>query len=211
MKIPSIINAKDTSNPLNGIIKKIKDYSSDPISDKIIVPYAVPSYWGNCKNPIMWDGDFATNDQDRAYLIVQFPNRFLHPTHYTIRGVQTAGYHYQKEWEVYGYNKGEEDYPSKWWIISKNVSTKDTFCGADECCVTTRRVSLFPMTVASKGFEYIRFKATLGYTSTNRFTTSAIEFFGTLSTKKYLHMQCTNLNQRNLVNFMNVYIVLIIR
>lgn len=181
MLLPKTIYARVDFNPLDGIINKIKKYSDDPISDNIVVPSALQSGWGSCNYSITWDGNFASlSGENKNYLIIRFPERYLFPTHYTIRGTSVA-YHYQKTWTVHGYNKGEENNKDSWTLLADNESTFDTFCGNEEGCITTRRSTIFSMIPSKKGFEYIRFTTTSTITSGDHFTTSGIEFFGILS------------------------------
>lgn len=179
MKIPKNIFANVGFDPLDGIINKIKKYSSNPIDDNLVVPSAVTSKFGVCNSTVTWDGNFATNDGN-PYLTIRFPDRYLFPTHYTIRGT-SVNYEFQKTWDVHGYNKGEDDDSSKWTLLASNESTFDTFCSNGANCITTKRSTVFSMIPTKKGFEYIRFTATSTLGSVIHFTTSGIEFFGSLS------------------------------
>lgn len=192
MTLPKVIYAYDTSDPLGGIISKIKKYSNDPISDNLVATQAINSAWGQCKYAVTWEGNFASVDSSTdAYLIIQFPGRYLFPSYYTIRGVSTA-YNYQLAWTVHGYNRGEESDPKKWTLLGDNVSTATTFCSNGSKCITTKKSTIFSMIPTNKGFEFIRFKTTSGTSSTYHFTTSGIEFFGSLSINKKFHYNSVN-------------------
>jgi hypothetical protein len=207
--IPNTIYANVGFDPFGGIINEIKKYSNNPITDKIVIPTALPSSWGNCNYTVNWNGDFASLDRNDAYLIIRFPGRYLFPTHYTIRGVSASRWHYAKTWKVFGYNKGEENDSNSWTLLAYNESTSDTYCGNAEWCITTRKSTIFSMIPTNKGFEYIRFVAITGYTAINRITTSGIEFFGTLSVNSNLNgnpCKCTNcVNFRIGSVFVNLY------
>jgi hypothetical protein len=179
--IPKTIYANSGFDPFGGIISKIKKYSNNPIADNIVVPSAVTTPYGNCNYTVNWDGDFATMEGSNAYLIIQFPGKYLFPTHYTIRGVKTNYWAYPKTWKVFGYNKGEENDSNRWTLLAFNESTVNTYCGNETRCITTRRSTIFSMIPTNKGFEYIRFVAITCSGTYLHFTTSGIEFFGILS------------------------------
>lgn len=176
MVLPNTIYAYDLGNPLGGIISKIKKYSNDPISDNLIATQALVSSWGKCSYAVTWNGNFASvNSATDAYLF---------PKYYTIRGVSVTDYSYAKTWTVHGYNRGEENDSRKWTLLANNISTANTYCGNGASCISTQKSTIFSMIPTNKGFEFIRFRATSSYSPYIHFTTSGIEFFGSLSINK---------------------------
>lgn len=181
MSLPDPLTIKYEGVPLAGIINKIKNTFTDPISSNIVVPFSTQAGY---EKLITWSADYSSNSgADKAYVYIRFPGRFLFPTHYTIRGMTNIAYFYQKKWTVYGYNAGEENDASKWTVLAENESTSSTFCGNGASCIKEGRSTTFSMISTKKGFEYIRFKTTESSGSNLFFVASAIEFFGTLSTK----------------------------
>ena len=200
MKIPDPIVVQENGAPFEGIINEIKKYSSDPISENIVVPSSSGNSAGhNCA--VTWAGVWSSMPgAANAFLEIRFPGRFLFATHYTIRGCSDSCI-YQKKWILFGFNSNEVSDASKWTTLAENESTADTFCGSSSTCSGGKESTIFSIKPINKGFEYVRFKTTASSSSSIYFITSAIEFFGRLSSspnpmknKCYVGMQKVNLS-----------------
>ena len=182
MKIPDPIVVQENGAPLEGIINEIKKYSDDPISENIVVPSSSGKNAGDDDYAVTWAGDWSSpSGEANAFLEIRFPGRYLFATHYTIRGASSSYWTYQKEWTLFGFNSNEVSDASKWTTLAENESTADTFCGSGSLCSGGKKSTIFSIKPINKGFEYVRFETTASSSSNLIFITSAIEFFGRLS------------------------------
>ena len=177
MGLPSLINAPLNDDPFNGIIAKVKNYYTDPITNGVI---AVESKSSNHNRVVTWDSEWTSASNADAYFVIKFPGRYLKLTHYTIKGITNNNWVYQKKWIVYGYNSEQSE--NDWKILAQNESTTKTFCGSGTSRIKTGKPTIFSVIPQNEGFESIRFKVTEGSSGTPVFITSGIEFFGQLST-----------------------------
>ena len=187
MGLPNILVIHYKDEPLEGIVKKIKNTYEDPIKSNIIIPNSTQNRFAY-SNLVAWEYFSSAGGFSNAYVYFRFPRRLLFPTHYTLTGTDISGKYYQKKWKVYGYNAGEENDDTKWTLLAEHESTVDTFCGVELFCSTEKRSTTYQVTPIDKGFEYIRFQATEVYDSSKVFfITSATDFFGTLVNKRFLY------------------------
>lgn len=173
---------KYKGNSLEGIVNEIKKHYTDPIASNIIIPNSSRSGYNGL---VTW-GYYSSDCQyfKDGFASFRFPGRFLFPTHYTLRG--HISWTYQKKWNIYGYNSGEENDNKTWTLLGSHESTDDTFCGNSTSCNSDTKTSTFSLNRTIKGFEYIRFQTLISSKGSYCFITSATEFFGTLSTKNIL-------------------------
>ena len=187
MVIPSVIGPIDSGgNPPDGIINAIRNtYSiSNPITEGIVVPTASSTQYGTVGNVVMWNSTlWSTPQMTNPYLQLEFPKRLLFITGYSLKGHAGNSYCYQKSWRVEGFNKGEEEYPSKWTLISQNTAAEKNFCGCSTKC-NSKAIVTYKTAQQSKGFQYIRWTAESTYCSASsvRFLTAGIEVYGKLTT-----------------------------
>ena len=134
MSLPELIvanNIPSGNTSPQGIIYKLKQRVSD------ILTYVVPSSnterntnFGDVSNIVAWNTVFQTVANMNAYVQVEFKNRYVLATHYSLKGYSQGGCSYQKEWYIYGLDS-ETDTPVE---LATNTSTGSTYCGSDSNC-----------------------------------------------------------------------------
>ena len=90
MSIPDIIEAKNISqgsNTPHGIVHTIRQ----KVTDNAILNFVFPST--NTPNPdydvtsvVKLNGKWQSEKNKNAYFQIEFKNRYLHPTHYSLKG-----------------------------------------------------------------------------------------------------------------------------
>ena len=189
MSLPSTIGPiNPNGNTLCGIVNHLREqYSiSDPVESRIIVPNASSTNQGNINTTLMHTNSvWNTKSDSPPYYQLQFPGRYLYPIGYSLQGVTQSNvkWCYSKRWRVEGFNPGEENDPSKWDLLARNSSSEQNFCLQQTGCQTLS-ISTYNMKKPKKGYQYIRWTSEeLSCAAvTNRFTTSGVDVYGTLST-----------------------------
>lgn len=187
---------------------------SNPIEKNIIIPSSSTTTNGNINDTILWNTNmwrsYLLKGND-VFLQFEFPNGFIYPTGYSIRGILPSDTHvYQEEWTLFGFNDGEENDVSKWDILAQNSSSEKNFCGGNYYCTSGLQVYTYLINPTSKGFRYLRWKdtacqSTLGYLA---FAASGVDIYGTLVTtrlQKNNKIRCTCKNIPKYSN--NLFIV----
>ena len=134
MSLPELIvanNIPSGNTSPQGIIYKLKQRVSD------ILTYVVPSSntarntaFGDVSNIVTWNTVFQTVANANAYVQVEFKNRYVLATHYSLKGYSQGGSSYQKEWYIYGLDN-ENDTPV---LLATNTSVDSTYCGSGSYC-----------------------------------------------------------------------------
>ena len=196
MSLPKVIGPVYPNNDLSGIIYQIKNVYNiaNPISNNIVVPSSSKITVGVIETMIMWNADcfqtFLVRGQN-VYFQLEFPNRYIYPTAYSIRGVPSSyGRYYAAKWKVEGFNFGEEEDKNQWKLLAENTSSEGDYCGHNIVC-DGKKIATFPIPKTNKGFRYIRFTPleSSGDDEYMHFTSSGIDIFGTLRT--YSNLPCT--------------------
>jgi hypothetical protein len=172
MTLPEYIealNAPSGNNTPYGIIERIRGN----VGSSNILSYVYPTNYGdqvssgNTNNPILqsgyWQGSGTNN-----YWQVEFKNRFVLPTHYSLRGA--PGRTTSKDWLLYGFSSEGIDYT----LLSNDTYIGTTFGAYSTSDWATWSIKYPPNRV----FRYFRFTHP-GY---KYFAFSGIEFFGIFST-----------------------------
>jgi hypothetical protein len=112
----------------HGIIYKIRQN----VTNNNILNYVQPTtnyqYAGNIETVVKWDSYWLGGSNQNTYLLIDFKNRFIFPTHYSIKGY--SGRCFAKEWILYGLNSTNGS-PVE---ITRNTSIGSTFCGDPSGC-----------------------------------------------------------------------------
>jgi hypothetical protein len=77
---------------------------------------------------VKWDTGWSSQNNRDVYLLIDFKDRFIFPTHYSMRGARNN--YYAKEWILYGLNSTNGS-PVE---LSRNTSVGSTFCGDPSTC-----------------------------------------------------------------------------
>ena len=185
--IPSVIGPISPSNPPNGIIHTIRTNHgiSNPVTEGIIKPTALNTDSGSINNVVLSSGDWATTQtlNPSPFFQLEFPNRFLFLSAYSMKGISNTGWCCQSKWRIEGFNKENEGDSSKWTLLGRNTSSEKNFCGDSSRC-SSNEISTYSVIVQSKGFRYIRWTSEDSYCGSSycRFVASGMEVYGTLST-----------------------------
>ena len=152
------------------------------------------SQYGTLDTIVKWDSYWTSSDSEYAYAQNEFKNKYVYPTHYSLKGFQN--YAFAKEWYLYGFNSENEE-PT---LLSEETSEGSTFCGPtcsqDICC--NDNWGTFEMNPTNKGFRFFRIKCKTASStrySKYRIALRGLEVFGTLSSllkrkKTYCFKSC---------------------
>ena len=183
MSISNIFFADDIpsgADEPHGIIYNIRqNVTSTNILTYVEPTSNVSTANGDVKTVVKWDSYWQSGTNKEAFLQIEFKTRFVHPTHYSLKG--RSSYNYAKEWYLYGYNSLDEE-PT---LLSTNTSVGSTFCGNtndDTKTCSNDNWGTFPVNYkGDKGFRYFGIKSKKLNTSVWRIALRGFEVFGTLS------------------------------
>jgi hypothetical protein len=157
MTIPDVIVADEIpigSEEPHGVIYKIRQkVSNDNILD-FVEPTTNYHYAGNIESVVKWDYLWQGGSNQNTYLLIDFKDRFIFPTHYSMKGWKTACF--AKEWALYGLNSLDESQI----LISSNTSVGSTFCGDPSTCgggaCCTNDWGTFMINSPTRAFRYLK-------------------------------------------------------
>jgi hypothetical protein len=153
MSLPEFIEAHNiptgNSTP-NGIITALKSQVSN------VLTYVVPTSntetaYGNISNVVTWNGMYQTSSIEGAYVQIEFKDRYVFATHYSLKGYGSNYWCYAKQWYVYGFNSVGET-PT---LIITHTSEGSTFCGYGRNCVNDNW-GTFAIPNPSKSYRFLR-------------------------------------------------------
>ena len=180
MSLPSYIKANNPpsgSGVPSGIIKSVRD----AVGESNIVSFVIPTTNMPYSPPydittiVKWDGQWASAQSLDAYFQLEFKDRYVLPTFYSIKG--KSGWQYVKEWRLYGFNEVGEAMT----LISENTSVGSTFCSSGEYCPSDNW-GTFQITKNVKPFRYFRLTIKTPSRSSEPFNTlRGFEIFGVYS------------------------------
>jgi hypothetical protein len=178
MSLPEYIQAYNVptgnSTP-DGIITAIKRKVPNILD--YVVPTSDTSYWGNISTVVTWDGYVQTGPNIQAYIQIEFKDRYVFATHYSLKGYGSNGWCYAKEWYLYGFDSVGET-PT---LITTNTSAGSTYCGSGSHCYNNNW-GTFAIPNPNKSYRFLRIKIkTLSYCSNYGILLGGFEVFGTYS------------------------------
>ena len=182
MEIPLYIKADNPptgSGVPNGIISNIRKKVGLEKIEKIVIPSTNKVYPTNefdITNVLTWAGLWSSAQNIDSYLQLEFKNRYVYPTHYSIRG--NSEWEYPKEWRLYGFNKIGEPMT----LISENKSLGSTYCAGGSYCASSNW-GTFQIIKKVKPFRYFRFTIKTPSTSRPFMNFCGVEVFGIYSNK----------------------------
>jgi hypothetical protein len=152
MTIPSVIVADEVpvgSAEPHGIFYKVRQI----VTNNNILNYIQPSTnyptSSSVDTIVKWDGYFTSQNNQNAYLLIDFKNRFIFPTHYSMKG--SNGMWFSKKWILYGLNSLDES-PVE---ITRNTSVGSTFCGDVTTC-GDNKWGTFMIKYPTRAFRYLK-------------------------------------------------------
>lgn len=164
----------------HGIIYNIREKVGLENVEKFIIPTTNRVYPGNAfdiTKVLKWTGLWSSDQYLDAYLQIEFKNRFVHPSYYSLKG--NKGWEYPKEWCLYGFNKPGEQMT----LISENTAVGSTYCSGGELCASSDW-GTFQITKGFQPFRYLRFTIKTPSKSRPFINFCGIEVFGFLIAKK---------------------------
>ena len=181
---------------LKGIIYKLKQKFDDEI---IIRDYVYPSAfkdYPNLKNETLVKWNYYQymsgpgSQTNLPWIQLSFPNCFIFPTAYSLRGVNNGASCYSKSWDVYGIHDGDENKGKESWeLLGANDTSQSTYCVTTSSYCNSLNIGSFtlkPMQ-SSVGFKHLRWVSRETAGCTNYYmTTSAVDVYGTLSLSSIL-------------------------
>jgi hypothetical protein len=192
MSLPEYIeafNAPTGSAVPYGIIDQIRGNVTNDYILNYVTPTAVGSSNGDANAPIKLSGPWQGSTSS-GYWQVEFKNRFVFPTNYSLKG-WNDGY-YSKEWNLFGFNDGDQEHT----LLSDDTSFGSTYCGSGSLCASRDWGTFAIKYTPNKAFRYFR----ITHPSYTYFLFSGIEFFGIFSTNG----TTTTVNKKKTHCFMSI-------
>ena len=188
MSLPELIvanNIPSGSASPQGIIYKLKQSVSDILT--CVVPSSnternPSSSLGDITNIVTWSKAFQTISNENAYVQVEFKDRYVLATHYSLKGYSQGRCSYPKEWYIYGLDS-ENDTPVE---LATNTSVGSTYCGFYSSC-NSDDWATFEIPNPKQFFRIIRLKIKTpsnSYSEGWRILLSGFEVFGIYSISK---------------------------
>ena len=190
------ISTEPQGHNLKGIIYKLKNELS--ISNPITSNYVIPSTSGksiyNVDTLVLWDSSgyqTAGINNGKPWIQLEFPNRYVFPNAYSMRGVKDASWCYANQWKVFGIYEDDILNENDWILLGLNDTTEAPYCNnlnSQNNC-NDFNVGTFKMKKISlkKGFRFLRwvYERSNDYCGTcHYFAASALDIYGTLSDKR---------------------------
>ena len=99
MSLPDVIEATNIpsgSEEPQGIIYKIREkVSSSNVLNFVDVSTNATSQYGTLDTIAKWDSYWTSSESEYAYAQIEFKDKYVYPTHYSLKGFQ--GYAFAKE------------------------------------------------------------------------------------------------------------------
>jgi hypothetical protein len=155
MSLPEFIEAHNipTGNSVpNGIITALKSKVSN-VSSFVIPTSNTQTGFGDISSIISWSGHFQTKSSTEAYVQIEFKERYVFATHYSLKGWGSGTACFAKGWYLYGLNSTEET-PT---LITTHTSEGSTFCGYGSHCINDNW-GTFTIPNPSKSYRFLRIK-----------------------------------------------------
>ena len=155
MKLPDLLEAHNV--PIgkyepHGIIYKLKQKGVDLLSN-VIPSTNTDISLGNIESVVTWDDAVQTHSNPKAYIQIEFKDRYVFATHYSFKGYTTSdGRSYQKQWYLCGLNSPDDEPVN----ITTNTSVGSTFCGSDTWC-NSNSWATFAIPNPKRAFRILRF------------------------------------------------------
>jgi hypothetical protein len=179
MSLPEFIEANNipTGNGVpSGIITALKSQVSNVLS--YVVPTSnTATASGAVTNIVTWSGEFVTKHNTEAYVQIEFKERYVFATHYSIRGILGENYNYAMSWYLYGLNS-EGETPT---LITTNTSAGTTFCGRTSGNCNGVDWVTFAIPNPNISYRFLRFKIKESSSGTWRIVLGGFEVFGVYS------------------------------
>ena len=185
MSLPNFIKANNIpigNEEPHGIFYDIRQRVSDILS--FVSVTTNKERLGDVSSIIQPGGSFSSQNNEDTHIKIDFKNRFIHPTHYSLKGYYRA--YFAQEWNIYGYNS-----PDKIDLIATNASIESTYCGDPmkctsciECCCNDEW-GTFSMNKVKEGYRYLLIKSKVPSSKSNwHVALRGLEIFGILSNAK---------------------------
>ena len=183
MSVSDVFEANDIptgSTEPQGIIYNIrKNVTESKIMEYVEPTSNVATNTGNIESIVKWNDVWQCQNNQNAYLLIEFKDMFVFPTFYSLKG--KYGYYFAKEWYLYGYNSILEDLT----LLSTNTSMGSTYCGdpsmySNSCC--NDNWGTFVINPVKKAFKFFKIMSkTPSGTGDWRIAMRGFEIFGLLS------------------------------
>lgn len=175
---------ESNENGLMGIIRYLTSFSGGNIHDNGVVNITSSTVYNNdvknwhSKNIVDLDNlknSFASNQGENDYIIIDFKNRKVHPTHYQIRSRNDFCNNYHPcNWKIEGSVDG-----NNWKILDDQMNVK-SLIGLN----ITKTFKIKTQLLFNECFKYLKITQTGKHSNrTNYLVFSAIEFYGYLYLK----------------------------
>jgi hypothetical protein len=131
MSISDVIIANQISVGIeepHGIIYKIREAVTNNNILNFVQPTTNYHENGNIETVVKWDSAWAGQNNKNTYLLIDFKDRFIFPTHYSMKG--RKGHYFAKDWVLYGLNSTAGFSVE----ISRNTGTGSSFCCSNSTC-----------------------------------------------------------------------------
>ena len=177
MKLPEYIeayNAPTGSGEPKGILDQIRGNVTNDKIPNYVVPTSSGDFYGSNGNPIRLS-DYWHGVESTGYYQVEFKDRYVFLTHYSLRSWGIEIEYHSKEWDLYGFNADEE--PT---LLSSDTSVGSTYCGDGDKCNHLTWGTFEIKNTPKKVYRFFR----IMHPKYKWFVLSGIEFFGILLTKK---------------------------
>ena len=193
MPLPSIIGPiLPNGHNLSGIIYTLRSkYGiNDPITNEIIIPYCNNNVTSIPNNIILWTGFWGSgfgSESLQVYLELKFPDRYIFPTGYSLKGSK-LDYYYPTEWKVYGYNEEQRDKGEDLWTLLEHRTLTSDIPSCNQatdkkCNSESVGTFVFANQMPKFGYRYLRWIAVKSSESGPRLAASALDLYGALSKK----------------------------
>jgi hypothetical protein len=190
MTIPDVIVANEipvgNAEP-HGIIYKIRqEVTNDNILNYVRPTSNYPKGGSYINTVVKWDDKWQSGNNRNAYLLIDFKDRFIFPTHYSMKGYKYVTF--AKEWALYGLNSLDEP-PVE---LSMNTSVGSTFCGDPSLCNTAASTCIgcccnndwgtFMINSPTRAFKYLKMMSLVSSSPSGWYIAMrGFEVFGILS------------------------------
>jgi hypothetical protein len=165
----------------HGIIYKIRQNVTNNNILNYVQPTSNTYHLGNIESVVKWDDRWQSGSDQNSYLLIDFKDRFIFPTHYSMKTY--TGRCFAKEWILYGLNSTN----GSPFEITRNTSIGSTFCGdpsacnRDTCC--NDNWGTFMISNPTGAFRYLKIMSLVPSCGTSSWyiAISCFEVFGILS------------------------------
>ena len=180
MTLPSRFEANNPptgSGVPSGIISTVRA----TVGESNIASYVIPTTNrpnSDVNNIVKWNICWTSSSNLDAYFQVEFKDRYVYPTFYSLQGSKCSWY--AKEWRLYGFNEENDEMT----IVSENTSVGSTFCTGSEKCASDDW-GTFQIINKVEPFRFFRLTIKTPSSSSNPFNcVKGFEIFGLYSSSK---------------------------